>query len=84
MERLEIGLEHLKGIKVLFGVVVWMLMLCALLLLLLISQRMLSSLFSFLSVCLVIRRVSVVYSSKCYDFNKLVLYIAQSVTISIN
>jgi hypothetical protein len=47
MERLEIGLEHLKGTKVQFGVVAWMLMLCGQQLLPLISQRMLSSLFLF-------------------------------------
>jgi hypothetical protein len=45
MERLEIGLEHLKGTKVQFGVVAWMLMLCGQQLLPLISQRMLSSFF---------------------------------------
>ena len=40
MERLEIGLEHLRDIKVQFGVAVWILMLCVLQLLRLISQRM--------------------------------------------
>ena len=40
MERLEIGLEHLKGTKVLCGVAAWIPVPYVLQLLLLISQRM--------------------------------------------